>query len=240
MGSLVLYMSLKIITYFNAFQHLFFPHNCKSCGADYIAISSFLCSRCIAKLPLTHFTEIPNNPVEKIFAGRIHLFAGSALYYFTKASLLQYILVQLKYNNNQAAGIFLGNQLGIALKKSARFQQVDCIIPLPLHPKKEYMRGYNQAAVIATGITATFNKPILNDAVIRRVFTKTQTQENRTSRWQNMSGVFEVTRPELLKNKHILLIDDVVTTGASLESCGLAILAVSGTQLSIATIAYTL
>lgn len=233
-------MANQLQTYFNAFQHLFFPHYCKGCGVDFIALQSFLCSRCIAQLPSTHFIEIANNPIEKIFSGRISLTAGTALYYFTKAGLLQYILVQLKYKNNKAAGFFLGTQLGIALKKSTRFQQIDCIIPLPLHPKKEYMRGYNQAAIIVAGITSIWNKPILNNAVIRQVFTKTQTQETRTSRWQNMKGVFEVTRPDLLQNKHILLIDDVVTTGASLESCGLAILQVPGTQLSIATIAYTL
>lgn len=233
-------MAQKLLAYFNAFQHLFFPHNCKGCGVDFISVNSFLCSRCIAQLPSTHFIEISNNPIEKIFAGRISLSAGTALYFFTKAGLLQYILIQLKYKNNKAAGIFLGTQLGMALKKSTRYQQIDCIIPLPLHPKKEYLRGYNQAAIIATGIASIWNKPVLNNAVARKVFTKTQTQENRTSRWQNMEGVFEIIRPDLLQNKHILLVDDVVTTGASLESCGLVILQVPGTQLSIATVAYTL
>ena len=121
-----------------------------------------------------------------------------------------------------------------------RYQSADLIIPLPLHPKKEYQRGYNQAFLIAEGIRSVWNRPLVNDAIIRLVYTKTQTQENRSSRWQNMEGVFHIAQPRLLQNRHILLIDDVVTTGASLEACGTAILEVPGTRLSIVTVAYTI
>ena len=233
-------MAKPISSYLYAFQHLFFPHNCTGCGADYISTAEFLCSRCSSQLPQTHFLALPGNPVEKIFAGRINFFAAGALFYFTKHSLLQHILVQLKYNNNKEAGYFLGRQLGFALKNTMRYQSADLIIPLPLHPKKEYQRGYNQAFLIAEGIRSVWNRPLVNDAIIRLVYTKTQTQENRSSRWQNMEGVFHIAQPRLIQNRHILLIDDVVTTGASLEACGTAILEVPGTRLSIVTVAYTI
>ena len=236
----VLNMAIHISKYLRAFQHLFLPHNCKGCGADYISTAEYLCSRCISSLPVTQFTELPGNPVEKIFAARIHFFACAALFYFTKSGLLQYLLVQLKYNNDRAAGYFMGRQLGTALKQSARFQSVDLIIPLPLHPKKEYQRGYNQATLIGEGIQSVWTRPLVSDAVTRLVFTKTQTKESRTSRWQNMEGVFRVTDPDQLKGRHILLIDDVVTTGASIEACGAVILEVPGTRLSIATVAFTI
>ena len=112
-------------------------------------------------------------------------------------------------------------------------------MPLPLHPKKEFQRGYNQAALICEGIKEVWPKPICTKAVSRLVYTQTQTQGNRISRWKNMENAFWPVDPAFIKNKHILLIDDVITTGASLEACGNAILSVAGTKLSIVTAAYT-
>lgn len=222
-----------------AIQHLLYPHFCSGCGVDFISTKEFLCAKCNSLLPLTHFSHIPFNPIEKIFIGRLPISAAGSLYYFTKSSLLQHVMVQLKYNNNKEAGFFLGRQLGILLKTSDRFSSIDCIVPLPLHPKKRYLRGYNQADLIGDGITSVWPKKLLKEAVSRKIYTKTQTQESRISRWQNMEGVFEVRDPKSIQGKHVLLIDDVITTGASLEACGSAILGVPGTQLSIATVAFT-
>jgi ComF family protein len=223
-----------------AIQHLLYPHFCCGCGVDFISTKEFLCAKCNNSLPLTQFSHIPFNPIEKMLFGRLPLVAGASMYYFTKSSLLQHLLVQLKYNNNKEVGYFLGRQLGEVLKINDRFNSIDCIVPLPLHPKKLYQRGYNQADLIGDGMASVWPKKLLKTAVTRLIFTKTQTHETRISRWENMEGVFEVQDPELLKGKHVLLIDDVITTGASLEACGAAILAVSGTRLSIATIAYTI
>jgi ComF family protein len=233
-------MNNSVSKYLLALQHLFFPHYCAGCGADFIRTDEFLCPKCNHQLPYTRFLELRQNPVEKIFSGRLQIEAGGALCYFTKSGLLQHILVQLKYRNNKNAGYFLGRLLGHALKRTERYQSIDLIIPMPLHPKKEYQRGYNQATVIGEGIRSVWNKPIISDAVIRLVYTRSQTRENRSSRWENMEGVFRVILPNLLLNKHILLIDDVVTTGSSLEACGDAILEIPGTRLSIATVAYTI
>lgn len=232
-------MAIHISNHLRAFQQLFFPHICVGCGADHIQLYSFLCAKCNSALPETHFFTAANNPVEKIFYGRIPLHAAGAAYYFHKTSLIQYLLQQLKYKCNPAVGRYLGRQVGFRLKDAKRFDGIDLIVPLPLHPKKEFQRGYNQASLIAEGIAAVWPKKILPQAVIRLVNTKTQTQENRISRWENMEGVFFVTHPYLLANKHILLVDDIITTGASLEACGQTILQIPGVKLSIATVAYT-
>lgn len=202
--------------------------------------NQFLCAQCFSALPETGFLSAAENPIERNFYGRIPIQQAGAAYYFTKESLLQTLLFQLKYRNNQAVGIYLGNLLGQFLAVSELYTDVDALVPLPLNPKKERKRGYNQAKLICDGIAAIWNKPILDKAVIRKVFTKTQTHENRINRWQNMDGVFAVAQPESIMGKHILLVDDVVTTGATLEACGTPILEQENTKLSIATVAYTI
>jgi ComF family protein len=191
-------------------------------------------------LPETHFIDSNHNTIEKIFWGRIPIEQAGALYYFNKHGVVQQLLRTLKYKNSISTGLFLGKELGKALAISSRFKNIDAIIPLPLHPKKEYKRGYNQAMIIAQGIQEKWPIPILEKSVIRLVDTKTQTRENRINRWENMKNIFHISNPHSLQNKHILLIDDVITTGATLEACGAAILSIPGTKLSIAAVAYTL
>ena len=220
--------------------HLFFPHNCLGCSSDVLDDKELLCAQCLNHLPYTQFLEKSNNPIDKIFYGRIPIQQAGACFYFTKDSVIQLLMVQLKYRGNKDAGYFLGKLLGYQLAKSAHFSNIDVIIPLPLNAVKEYKRGYNQALIICEGIVSVWDKPILNHIVERIVFTSTQTHENRENRWKNMKDVFKVAQPDQLKNKHILLIDDVITTGATLEACAASILEIDGTLLSIATVAYTL
>jgi ComF family protein len=198
--------------------HLFFPHNCEGCGTGLFDEKKFLCPRCTHRLPATSFFALRGNPVEKLFYGRMPLTHGGAAYYFSKNSLLQHLLIQLKYRNNPEAGYFLGRMMGGLLGQEPVFSAIDLLLPLPLNRKKEFKRGYNQAALICDGISAVWQKPVLYDAVERIRFTETQTKQNRVSRWQNMEGVFHATNPQLLQNKHILLVDDVITTGATLEA----------------------
>ena len=223
-----------------AIRDLFFPHYCLGCAADFINAKEVICPRCKISLPETHFINSSHNTIEKIFWGRIPIEQATALYYFNKHGLVQQLLISLKYKANIYSGIFLGHALGKSLAASSRFNDIDAIVPLPLHPKNEYKRGYNQAMIIAQGIQEKWAKPILEKSVIRLVDSKTQTHENRISRWENMRNIFYISDPESLQNKHILLIDDVITTGATLEACGEAILSVPGTKLSIAAVAYTL
>ncbi|MEP7319653.1 MAG: phosphoribosyltransferase family protein [Panacibacter sp.] len=232
---------IKIITsYLNDFTHLFFPHNCESCGTDILENETMLCAACLLKLPETGFINTTDNPVEKIFYGRIKVEAAGSAFYFNKDSLLQHLIVELKYRGNKNLGFYLGKLLGYKLAQSARFNTVDAIIPLPLNKRKEKKRGYNQAASIADGIAEVWQKTVLKNSVERMVFTETQTHKDRISRWQTMNDVFTATDIKSIENKHILLIDDIVTTGATLEACGAKILEASGTRLSIVTVAYTI
>ncbi len=233
-------MVKAVSSYLNDFAHLFFPHTCEGCGTDTLEKEVMLCAACSLSLPETGFIKTFNNPVEKIFHGRLKIEAAGSAFYFSKNSLLQHLIILLKYRGNKDMGAYLGNLLGYQLRETIRFNEVDAIIPLPLNIRKERKRGYNQASIIADGVTAVWENPVLKKSVERLIFTETQTHKDRISRWQSMEGVFALTDITPLKNKHILLIDDIVTTGATLEACGEKILEVPGTKLSIATIAYTI
>jgi ComF family protein len=231
---------IKLQSSLNDMLHLFFPHTCAGCGTDVIDHDQLLCLHCLNDLPATNFFNQPNNPVEQVFYGRIPVSNAAAGYFFTKESLLQNLIVQLKYRGNKQIGLYLGQLLGSFLINSDRYKDVNALVPLPLNPRREKNRGYNQATMLCNGISSVWKKPVIDKAVVRRVYTETQTHKGRISRWENMDGIFEVANPSILENKHILLVDDVVTTGATLEACGSEILKVPGTTLSIATLAYTI
>ncbi|MFT3978830.1 MAG: phosphoribosyltransferase family protein [Ferruginibacter sp.] len=217
--------------------HLFFPHHCAGCGSDIIANDHFLCIDCMSRLPYTGYEKIPGNPVENIFTGRTTVEAASSAFYFSKGHLVQQLIHQLKYKGNKEAGEYLGLLTGKALLASGRFSQVDYLVPLPLYPDKEFRRGYNQAAVICHGISSILHVPVHSNNVIRKRATETQTKKHRTERWENVEGSFLVRHPEQLAGKKILLVDDVITTGATLEACAQVIVAIPGVTLSICTLA---
>jgi ComF family protein len=221
------------------FAHLFFPHVCAGCGTDIISPHTPVCARCLNRLPLTNFHLYANNPVEKYFWGRIPVSAAASLCHFTGGSLVQQLLHQLKYKGNKEVGYLLGRMMGITLSESPRFGNIDLLVPLPLFAARQKKRGYNQSAIICNGLSVVMNLPVNADAVMRLSATETQTHKNRVDRWKNMEGKFEIVNAAALNGKHILLVDDVITTGATLEACGQAILEIPGTKLSIATLAYT-
>ncbi|WP_235921303.1 ComF family protein [Foetidibacter luteolus] len=192
------------------------------------------------QLPETGFIGVDGNTIEKIFYGRLPVQKAGSAFYFTKDSLVQKLAVELKYKGNKAMGQYLGRLLGKRLQSCRRFEEVDVIVPLPLNPKKQRKRGYNQAEEIAKGIAEVWSRPVISNAVIRNIFTDTQTHKTRVSRWQTMEAVFSVSQPLLIEGKHVLLVDDIITTGATLEACGQAMLQTPGVKLSIATVAYTI
>jgi ComF family protein len=222
----------------DSFLHLVFPHVCEGCGSDVIDEKEMLCLKCISRLPKTGFQFYSSNIVEKIFWGRLPLRAATAQYYFTKESMMQHLMHQLKYKGNRDLGIYLGQLIGKSLAQTNRFSDVDALIPLPLFPSKEKKRGYNQASILSYGIGEIIGKPVLENVVIRTTHTETQTRKNRVARWQNMEGRFLLKTPSKIENKHLLLVDDVITTGASLEACGREILNAPGVVISVCTLCY--
>lgn len=215
--------------------HYFFPHVCDLCGSDVLAKNSCLCGRCIAEMPETGFEKMEGNPVERKFYGRLPLQHASAHLYFGKSSLVAELVHQVKYRSNKQLGLQLGQLMGNSLLLSGRFLP-DIIIPIPLFKKRERARGYNQSLLLCEGIAAYLKVPVRNDIIIRPEHTETQTKKGRVERWKNIEGRFMLAEPEILRGKHVLLVDDVITTGATLESCGTEILKIAGTRLSIATL----
>jgi len=193
--------------------------------------------RCIDAMPETNFEFHSNNPVEKKFWGRLSILHAPAQYYFTRESLMQRLMHQFKYQGNKELGYQLGRMMGERLKRSNRFD-IDALIPLPLFPAKEKRRGYNQATVLCEGIAESMQVPILKDVITRPQHTDTQTKKGRIERWQNMEGKFVLTKPEAMNNKNVLLIDDVITTGATFEACGIELLKGENVRLSIAALCY--
>lgn len=214
------------------------PHRCPGCGRMMDDAQTCICLRCIAGLPATGFFQQPGNPVEMLFWGRTPIDAAGSLFFFTRGSSMQSILHALKYKGNRKLGIRMGKLLGNTIARSNRFRELDGVIPLPLHSERLRMRGYNQSACIAQGVSLSVAKPVWEDVINRLRKTDTQTKKNRIDRWTNLSGGFNLTRPERITGKNILLVDDVVTTGASLEACAHTLLQAQPAKLYIATIAY--
>lgn len=166
------------------------------------------------------------------------LINATSYVYFTKDSMLQELIYQFKYYNRKNIGTWFGRRIGETLKTSPHFTMPDAIVPVPLFAARKRKRGYNQAELLCTGISQVLDLPVWKDVVIRSTLTETQTRKNRIQRWQNMEGKFSVTQPVTIQGKHLLLVDDVVTTGATLEACGRALLASGEVKLSIATMAF--
>jgi ComF family protein len=219
----------------DSFLQLVFPHICAGCGSDIVSPESHLCLRCIGLLPETNFECHDGNPVEKRFWGRLPVEQATAQYYFTRDSLMQQLMHLFKYKRNRELGFQLGNMMGEGLKRSHRYN-ADALIPLPLFAAKEKKRGYNQATVLCEGMAQSLNIPVLKDVIVRSQHTDTQTRKGRIERWQNMEGKFLLVLPDTIANKHVLLVDDVITTGATLEACGLALLEGENVRLSIAAL----
>ena len=222
--------------YLKAFVDLVYTRSCPGCGNSIMHQEKFLCIACQLDLPANPFFHAEINEIKTVFSGRLPLETANSLLYFTKNGIAQGLLHALKYQDRENIGIYLGEMLGEELAKSG--YRPDLLLPVPLHSSKQKQRGYNQCHSIALGVQRTLGGSITFDAIERTTANPSQTKLNRIKRWDNVSGIFELKKPEVLKNKRVLLIDDTLTTGATLESCGMTALEAEGVRLSIATLAY--
>ena len=219
-------------------RRLFYPLLCKACGNEVFQQEQLLCWRCLEELPFTGFERHAENPVKRIFTGRLKLQEAFSLLYFNKDSITQAVAHRFKYKGEKELGIYMGEMMGRKMQSIDRFQQLDYIIPLPLNKKKLRQRGYNQAELLAKGISQILQVPVHTQAVMRTRYTSTQTKKNRIQRWMNVEHVFDVQETQSLEGKHVLLVDDVITTGATMEAMGEVLLRIPGLQLSLCSLAY--
>ncbi len=226
-------------TYFKDLTGIFFPRLCPGCGRSLLSHEDVLCTGCWMELPRTRFHEDPSNPVSQTFWGRVPLVQASAFLYYLKGNRVQRLIHQLKYKGQRELGSFLGEEYGTELKKMGGLDGADLIIPVPLHPKKQRTRGYNQSELIAEGLGKGLGIPVEAGILIRRKATQTQTRKTRYRRWENVEGMFGLKNPERLSGKSLILVDDVITTGATLEACARELLKVKDVKLSVVALAYS-
>lgn len=225
-------------TYLADFVALFFPQLCQACDASLVGHEEVLCTECLYTLPYTDYHLQADNLVARQFWGKIPLRAGYALLHFSKGGKVQHMVHQLKYQNMPQIGNQLGKLAGEQLLLHEVMKTADCIIPVPLHKSKLKTRGYNQSTRFAEGLAKAMQVAVEDFNLIRTQATETQTHKSRFSRFENMKEVFAVRYPEKLAGKHVLLVDDIATTGSTLEACALELLKIPGLSVSIATIAY--
>ena len=216
---------------------LFFPNNCAGCSTSLLKNEKTVCLKCQFALPYTRFHNDRNNRVNKLFWGKSDVHSATSLVFFEKDTRIQNLMHELKYNGRTAVGDQLGTWLGQELMETEEFKSVNTIIPVPLHPKKQRIRGYNQSDFIADGIGNAMNVEVDKRSLVRTRFSETQTRKSRFNRWENVSTIFKVKHPKELENKHILLVDDVVTTGSTLDACAKVLLELPNVKVSVATIA---
>ena len=223
---------------FYDFVSLIFPRICAACGKSLFQFEDVICTHCEHNLPRTNFHIDKENPVAKAFWGRVNLENATSMLYFNKGSKVQTLIHKLKYKGRKEIGLRMGELYGKELIKRRDFSDIDIIIPVPLHPSKQRKRGYNQSEMIAIGLGKSMNKFVDTQTLRRVKFTETQTKKSRFKRWENVKEIFQVNNPAGLDGKHLLIVDDVLTTGATIESCANAFANIPGVRISVVTLAY--
>ena len=217
--------------------HIIFPAICCHCGAVLVGDERDLCTSCMSLVPWARLAAVQDNDVELRLAGRIPCQAAASLLFFRHGNVAQTLLHQIKYADNLRLAKQFGGLLGEELLASGRFDGVDCLVPVPLHPLRKLKRGYNQSELLCRAIASVLNKPVVVNNLIRKRYTDSQTHKNRMDRMDNMSDVFAVRHPEQFENKHLLLVDDIITTGATTENCYAALHDIPSLRISVASLA---
>jgi len=224
---------------FDDFLSLLFPRLCYGCGEELLRNEKLICTKCYVSIPRTDFHLQDNNPVSQLFWGRCRVEKSAAFSYYTKGSRIRKIIHALKYKGIRELGNIMGKIYAGELKQSGFLNDIDIIVPVPLHPLKQRKRGFNQSEQICEGISSVTGLPV-NTSVLKRIaFSDTQTNRSRYDRWLNVERIFGVSDYESLKGKHILLVDDVITTGSTIESCVTELLKIENTKVSVIALAFS-
>ncbi|RXG23084.1 ComF family protein [Leeuwenhoekiella marinoflava] len=218
---------------------LFYPDQCSACSGLLTLGENLICTSCRHALPVTHLHTTTHNPIKKLLRGRTSLELATALFYFDKKSRVQQLIHNLKYRNQEHLSTYFGNWLGEELTQLEVYQDVDCIIPVPLHKKRLKKRGYNQVAGFGKAIAHALGKSYSDTVLYRKKATRTQVFLNRGLRSTEVIDSFDVLETESLAGKHILLVDDLITTGGTVEGCAIALQKIPGIKLSVAVMAIT-
>ncbi len=219
--------------------YLFYPNICANCNEQLLQNEKVICTFCRHDLPLTNFQSYTKNKVSRIFSGRITIEKAYALLFFRKQGITKNLIHDLKYRGNEGVGVFFGNWIGETVAKNKEFSTVDFIVPVPIHAKKKKIRGYNQVTKFGECLSMHLKVPLNEDVLIRQSATKTQTLKSRFERFNDLESKFSARNTSIFKEKHILIIDDVITTGATLEACAKELLKTPGIKISILTMSYT-
>lgn len=231
---------MKPIGYLHDFFSLFFPRTCHACGETLVSGETCICTFCQFHLPFTRFSREKENKLTEIFWGRAPIETGAPLFYFQKGGKVQHLIHRFKYKGFLEIGHFLGVLHGNDLRESPYYQGLNMVVPVPLHPAKVRKRGFNQSEIFGRGIAESLNIRLVTNGLLRIIPTSTQTRKTRFRRWENVESVFHIPDPKVFENKNILLVDDVVTTGSTLEACAQKLMEVDGTKVWLATIAITM
>ena len=229
-------MSVKSLL--NELSNLFFPECCPVCSIRLLPSEQGVCLQCLHALPKTNNFMEPDNLAETLLAGRFPFERAATFCVYSRGGVLQPLIHQLKYNNKKEIGVLLGKLFGKDLIGSEFILPIDLIVPVPLHPQKQKERGFNQAETIAYGLSEVTSIPVSSGNLVRAIFNPTQTQRTKTQRWENVKGIFEVRNPESMMGQHVLLVDDVLTTGSTIEAASVCLQQKAKVKISVVTLAY--
>ena len=219
--------------------NVLFPVFCNGCTNLLLKNEKVICTKCLHKLPFTHHHQIKETEIHKTFFGLVPFEFGASFLYFTKKGISQNLIHNLKYKNRQEIGTYLGNLYANELKDLEIFKEIDFIIPVPLHKKRFHERGYNQVTTFCKAIEKNLIIPMLDDVLIKTQHLKSVTDKSKEGRLAHNKNVFLIENQHKIEGKHLLIVDDVFTTGATIEACAKEILKIKNTKISILTMAYS-